>query len=86
MRGQGIGVFSYLKACDYFIKNLSLQKIIFQTPKINIPALRIKEKIGIPWLGDVIFDASVLIKPLDSNLYEVDRASLNILLNRHGIS
>ncbi len=85
-RGQGIGVFSYLKASEFFMKKLSLKKIVFKTPKLNQAANRIKEKIGIPKLGDIIFDAPILINPLDSNLYEIDINLLSQLKLKHGIN
>ncbi len=84
-RGLGIGVFSYLKASEFFMKKLNLKKIIFKTPKINKSANRIKEKIGIPCLGDTIFEAPILIEPLKANLYEIDEKILSCLKNQHGL-
>lgn len=84
-RGKGIAVFSYLMACDVFFKNLELKKIIFKTPKINIPPNRVKEKIGIPCIGDTVLDAPILFKPLEAKLYELDWEMLRRLKKRHGI-
>jgi RimJ/RimL family protein N-acetyltransferase len=85
-RGQGIGIFSYLKAADFFMKKFALKKIIFKTPKINISANRVKQKIGIPCLGDTIFESPILIKPLEANLYELDETLLTQLKRKHGLT
>lgn len=81
-RGKGIGMYSYLKAADFFMKKLKLKKIVFKTPKINVAANRIKQKIGIPCLGETTFESPILIKPLEANLYELDRPLLDQLLRR----
>lgn len=81
-RRKGIGYYSYPLAMDFFMKKFNFKKIIFKTPKINIAANKIKEKLQIPCLGDTIFEASVLIVPLEANLYEVDRTLLDQLLTR----
>lgn len=82
LRGRGFGVFSYPKAMQFFMNNLNLNKIVFKTPKINISANRIKEKLGIKCLGEVLFDHAILIKPLESFLYEVDKKDLDCILQR----
>ena len=81
-RNKGVGYYSYPLAMDFFMKKFNFNKIIFKTPKINIAANKIKEKLQIPCLGDTILEASVLIKPLEANLYEVDRNLLDQLLAR----
>ena len=84
-RGLGIGVFSYLKAADFFIEKLKLKKIIFKTPKLNLAANRVKEKIGITCIGDTVFESPVLIAPLSANLYELDKVLLEKLKVKHAI-
>ena len=71
-RKIGIGNYSYIKAADFFMKKLNLKKIIFKSPKINLGANRIKEKLGIPCLGDTVFESPVLFAPIQANLYELD--------------
>jgi RimJ/RimL family protein N-acetyltransferase len=84
-RGRGIGVFSYLKAADFFMKKLNLKKIIYKTLKINKSANRIKEKIGIPCLGETILESPLFTGPLEAKLYEVDQILLAELKKRHGL-
>lgn len=81
-RKKGIAYFSYPLAMDFFMKKLNLKKIIFKTPKINVGANKVKQKLQIPCLGETIFDGPVLLKPLDANLYEVDRVLLDQILAR----
>ncbi len=82
LRNKGVGYYSYPLAMDFFMKKFNFKKIVFKTPKINIAANKIKEKLQIPCLGDTVFEAEVLIKPLEANLYEVDRTLLDQLLTR----
>ena len=82
-RKRGIGFYSYLKATEYFMVKLNLKKIIFKTPIINIGANRIKEKLGIPKIGDTIFESPILFLPLEANLYEFDRDMLKKLKEKH---
>ncbi len=70
-RKQGIATISYPKACLYFFQTLRLKKIIFKTPKINIGANRLKEKLGIKKISETIYDGPLLLKPLEANLYEI---------------
>ncbi|AZZ35685.1 hypothetical protein CIK05_02340 [Bdellovibrio sp. qaytius] len=81
-RKKGIAYFSYPLAMNLFINKLNLKKIIFKTPKINLGANKVKLKLGIPCIGETIFEAPMLFKPLEANLYEVDRTLLNQLLEK----
>lgn len=78
-RRQGVGVISYIKACDFFMHTLKLKKILFKTPLINRGAIRIKEKLGLEPKGSILFEAPILIKPLEANLYEIDSNTLEQL-------
>ena len=77
-----IARYSYPKAIDHFLKKLNVKKIIFKTPKINIGANKVKQNLGIPCLGDTVFDSPLAIALLPANLYEVDRLLANQLLKR----
>ncbi len=82
LRGRGIGVISYIKACDYFMKHLELKKIVFKTPKINQAAKRLKEKLGLPILCETTYDSPLFFKPLVCYQYEVDSDTLVSLKTR----
>jgi RimJ/RimL family protein N-acetyltransferase len=79
-RGLGIGVISYVKALDFFMRKLKLKKIIFKTPLINLGALRIKKKLGLEPLANVVFFSPLLFCPLQARLYEVDQQLVSQLL------
>ncbi len=51
----------------------------------NYFANRIKEKIGIPLIGETVLDDPILIAPLEVNLYELDRELLIKLKEKHQI-
>jgi RimJ/RimL family protein N-acetyltransferase len=62
MRGKGIALESYPMACKVFAKRFSLKKIVFKTPEQNIGAIKVKERLGIPMVGEEIIDFDI-IKP-----------------------
>lgn len=70
-RKKGTCSISYIKACRHFMNAFNLKKIFFKTPKINVGANKLKEKIGLKKIGDTIFDSPILLRPLESNLYEL---------------
>lgn len=80
LRGKGIGQISYVKACDHFLKSLSLKKIIFKTPKGNVPAQRIKQKLGLVAIGSVIYENSFMFEPMDCLQYEIDQKMIDDLM------
>ncbi|MCP3670231.1 MAG: GNAT family N-acetyltransferase [Gammaproteobacteria bacterium] len=78
-RGLGIGPISYVKALDWFLANADLEKIIFKTPKKNIAPNRVKEKLDIPILKEVMFEGPFLKYPVPANLSEVSKKDLPAL-------
>lgn len=84
-RRRGICTYSYLKAADYFFDKFRLKKLIYKTPKLNLAPNRLKEKIGIPLVGETIFDWPTLLSPLPANVYELDPKLLEQLKAKHGI-
>ena len=65
------------------MRKLNLKKIIFKTPIINIGANKVKEKLGIPKIGETLFESPILFAPLEANLYELDREMLKKLKEKH---
>jgi RimJ/RimL family protein N-acetyltransferase len=60
LRGMGIGLISYPKACRVFMKRFGLKKILFKTPVQNIGSIRVKEKLGIRCLGEERISFSIM--------------------------
>jgi RimJ/RimL family protein N-acetyltransferase len=84
-RGKGIGQKSYLLAASFFVKEHGFQEILFRTPADNPGPNRVKEKLGIPKVGEGLVDTPVSLPGLKANLYRLDRALLARLLKSAGI-
>ena len=52
MRRKGIAMITYPKAGRIFMERFDLKRILFKTPLQNIGAIRVKEKLGIRWIGE----------------------------------
>lgn len=74
MRGRGIGIQTYPKACRVFFERFNLRRILFKTPVQNVGALRVKEKLGIPCVGEEVIDFGVYKAGTRSRVYELTRA------------
>lgn len=81
---KGIAYFSYPKAINYFFHKFKLQKILFKTPKLNVGANKVKQKLGIPYLGDTTFESPISLGVIPANLYEVDKDLAEKLLQKIG--
>ncbi len=81
-RGLGIGTIAYVKAMEWFFSNAELKKIIFKTPKKNIAANRIKDKLGIKALGEVMYKGPKLKNSVPAFLYEVNEENLQNLRSK----
>jgi RimJ/RimL family protein N-acetyltransferase len=74
MRGRGLGMQTYPKACRTFFERFDLQRILFKTPIQNVGAIRIKEKLGIPCIGEEIIEFGVYKTGTRSKVFELTRA------------
>lgn len=75
-RGRGIGVISYLRAMERFFEAHGFQRIIFETPTANHAANRIKRTLGIAPSGHGTIYLPIMIEPVATTHYEVERADL----------
>lgn len=73
MRGRGIAELSYPLACRLFLERFDLKRILFKTPVQNQGALRVKEKLGIRFIGEEIFDHAILKAGTLGRVYELTR-------------
>jgi hypothetical protein len=62
------------------MSRFDLQEIIFKTPTQNVPANRIKEKLGLPLCGQVSVDYDFMLPNISANLYRLPRQDLDRLL------
>jgi RimJ/RimL family protein N-acetyltransferase len=80
--GRGIATISYVKAMEWFMENNELEMICFHTPKKNKAPNRVKEKLGIPILKEVLFKLPMLKYPVPSWYSEVKYENLPRLKKR----
>ncbi len=85
-RGKGIGSLTYPRACKILMDRFELKKIVFKTPIQNIAAIRIKEKLGIPFLGEELADSPISVPGTRVKIYALERAQLERILNGGGLS
>jgi RimJ/RimL family protein N-acetyltransferase len=72
-RGRGIAERSYPLACRLFLDRFGLQRILFKTPAQNLGALRVKEKLGIRYLGEERADFGIIKAGTLVRAYELTR-------------
>jgi len=77
MRRKGIAQISYPLACKEFMKRFNLQKILFKTPKQNTGAIRVKEKLGIRYIGEEIVDFSIIKSGTLAQVFEITKEELS---------
>lgn len=75
-RGRGIGVVSYVKAMERFFAIHGFQRIVFETPLSNMAANRIKQSLGIVPSGYGTIYLPIMIGPVETMRYEVERTDL----------
>lgn len=71
LRGAGIGMISYPKACKLFIERFNLKRMLFKTPIKNSAAIRVKEKLGIRQIGEEVINFSVIRENTLSKVFEL---------------
>lgn len=75
-RNQGRGLLAYTLACKEFVKRFNLKKIVTKIPTQNISAIRINEKLGIPYIGEVELNQGLVKKGTIAKHYEWSRAEI----------
>mgnify|MGYP001584581062 CR=1 FL=1 len=77
MRGKGLGVYTYPKACKIFMQRFNLKKILFKTPIQNISAIRVKEKLGIRFVGEEIIDFGIVRAGTRAKVFELTKEEVD---------
>jgi RimJ/RimL family protein N-acetyltransferase len=73
MRGRGIAELSYPLACRLFLRRFDLKRILFKTPVQNAGAIRVKERLGIRYLGEEVVDHGILKAGTLAKVFELTR-------------
>jgi RimJ/RimL family protein N-acetyltransferase len=76
-RGRGICVLSYPKACRLFFARFDLKRILFKTPVQNRGAIRVKEKLGIPCVGEEVVGFGIIRDGTSAKVFELKREDLD---------
>ena len=79
LRGRGLGVITYPKACGVFLERFDLKRILFKTPVQNTGAIRVKEKLRIRCIGEEIISFSVYKDGTKAKVFELTRAEARSL-------
>ncbi len=78
-RGRGIALRSYPLACRLFLRRFDLMRILFKTPARNTGAIRVKEKLGIRFVGDELVDFGVIRAGTPAKVFELTREEAEAL-------
>lgn len=72
-RRRGVAECSYPQACRVFLQRFNLKRILFKTPLQNAGAIRVKEKLGIRYVGEEVVDFGVMRAGTVAKVYELTR-------------
>ena len=77
-RRRGVAECSYPQACRIFLQRFDLKRILFKTPAQNVGAIRVKEKLGIRFIGEEVVDLGVIRSGTLAKVYELTREEAGI--------
>lgn len=75
-RGRGIGLQSYVLAGKLFVDRFNLKRVVYKTPKQNIASIRVKEKLGIRFLGEEVVSHGLVKEGTVAKVYEATREEI----------
>lgn len=75
-RRRGIALHTYPQALKIFMERFNLERILFKTPIQNQGAIRVKEKLGIRYLGEETINFSIIKDGTRAQVFEVTRAEI----------
>lgn len=77
-RRRGVAEHSYPQACRVFLERFDLKRILFKTPVQNVGAIRVKEKLGIRFIGEELVDFGVLREGTLAKVFELTREEAGV--------
>jgi RimJ/RimL family protein N-acetyltransferase len=77
-RRRGLAECSYPQACRVFLQRFDLKRILFKTPAQNVGAIRVKEKLGIRFIGEELVDFGVIRPGTLAKVYELTREEAGV--------
>ncbi|MGE4133341.1 MAG: GNAT family N-acetyltransferase [Bdellovibrionales bacterium] len=75
-RGKGIGLQSYVLASHLFMNRFNLKRIVYKTPKQNTASIRVKEKLGMRFIGEEEIGHGLVKAGTIAKVFEVTRDEL----------
>lgn len=81
-RRRGIGLVSYVRAMERFFALHRFERIIFETPRANTGANRLKQKLGIEPTGSGTIYLPIMTGSMDTTRYVVEASALPRLVAR----
>jgi RimJ/RimL family protein N-acetyltransferase len=79
MRSKGLAPYTYPMACKRFLKRFNLKRILFKTPIQNTGAIRVKEKLGIRFIGEELVDFGIIKAGTRARVYELTKEEVDTL-------
>jgi RimJ/RimL family protein N-acetyltransferase len=77
-RRRGVAECSYPLACRVFLERFDLKRILFKTPVQNVGAVRVKEKLGIRFIGEEIVDFGIIRSGTRAKVFELTREEAGV--------
>jgi RimJ/RimL family protein N-acetyltransferase len=77
-RRRGVAACSYPQACRVFLQRFDLTRILFKTPVQNVGAIRVKEKLGIRFIGEERVDFGIIRPGTLARVYELTREEAGV--------
>jgi RimJ/RimL family protein N-acetyltransferase len=77
-RRRGVAECSYPQACRVFLQRFDLKRILFKTPAQNVGAIRVKEKLGIRFIGEELVDFGIIRPGTLAKVYELTREEAGV--------
>jgi RimJ/RimL family protein N-acetyltransferase len=77
-RRRGVAECSYPLACRVFLQRFDLKRILFKTPVQNVGAIRVKEKLGIRFIGEEFVDFGIIRPGTLARVYELTREEAGV--------
>ncbi len=81
-RRKGIASISYPKACWIFFRRFGLKRILFKTPTQNTGSIRVKEKLGIRYIGDETVGFGIVKDGTLAKVFELTREESDFLIEQ----
>jgi hypothetical protein len=84
MRSRGLGCYTYPMASKIFIERFGLKRLLYKTPQQNTSSIRVKDKLGIRFIGEEIVEFGILKAGTRARVYELTRDEADLLMRQIG--